>query len=112
LPAAGFYWLGLRVLTVWPRFAPLVPQASAYTHWGIALPGGKMEPNNLRGLEHCAGANSSEAYNGAWGWSDEQCSLRAPFMCKTRGWRPTARLPLDAAPLLLPALARAACAES
>jgi hypothetical protein len=85
---AGFYWLGLRVIAQWPRFSPVPGSpASSYSHWGIALPSGRAEPNNLRGQELCAGANRSEAYGGAWGWSDEQCGLRAPSVCRIREWR-------------------------
>ena len=80
--------MGLKVMTLWPRFSVLTPQAFSYRHWGTALPSGRLEPNNLRGQELCAGANSTEAYDGAWGWSDEQCSMPAPSLCKLREWRP------------------------
>ena len=40
------------------------------------------EPNNLKGDENCAGANSTQSYGGKFGWSDESCSLPSPFICK------------------------------
>lgn len=40
------------------------------------------EPNNMKGDESCAGANATQMFNGAFGWSDESCSVEAPFMCK------------------------------
>jgi hypothetical protein len=49
------------------------------------LPDFVREPNNMFGYEYCAGANASEATNGAFGWSDESCSTMAPFMCKISG---------------------------
>jgi hypothetical protein len=46
------------------------------------LPDYLKEPNNLFGMEYCAGANASEMTGGMFGWSDERCTVRAPYMCK------------------------------
>ncbi len=41
------------------------------------------EPNNLFGNEYCAGANATELLlDGVFGWSDEECSRKTPFICK------------------------------
>jgi hypothetical protein len=78
------------------------------------------EPNNMDNPpELCAGANFSQVYGAlnAWGWSDANCSIAAPFMCKLlnpRGIFRWAHLPAacrglgtrDQAPGLLPVLAR------
>jgi hypothetical protein len=80
----SFYWIGLRT-QAWPDFM-FIDRAEAmegYMHWGT-IPNGPNEPNNINGSEFCAGANYTEYHGGAWGWSDELCTLRAPFMCKIR----------------------------
>ncbi len=41
------------------------------------------EPNNLFGNEYCAGANATELLlDGVFGWSDDECSRKTPFICK------------------------------
>ena len=73
----------------WPRFqwmdgAPS-PSNITYSHWGMLVPQTIQEPNNFnRKPELCAAANASQAYDSptAWGWADQHCSLRFPFMCK------------------------------
>jgi hypothetical protein len=75
------------LLRRWPTFTPIVATnyTISYTHWGTLQPQGVREPNAYNGLELCAGANGSQVYGGAWGWSDENCGIRAPFVCKIRG---------------------------
>ncbi len=75
------YWLGYRVISNWPRFEPVAPSATGYTHWGTYQPGFRKEPNQVSGPELCACANSTEIYGGAWGWADAPCALQLPFMC-------------------------------
>jgi hypothetical protein len=87
----GFYWLGLRSnRTGWPDFTwsnlnAALPDVAAggYDHWGISTDG--REPNNLGGAEYCGGANYSQEYEGAWGWSDFNCTLVAPYICRQDG---------------------------
>jgi hypothetical protein len=79
-----FYWIGLRTQG-WPEFM-FIDRAElleGYAHWGT-VPNGPNEPNNINGTEFCAGANFTEFFDGAWGWSDELCTLKAPFVCKIR----------------------------
>ena len=90
-----FYWLGLSTLTTEPQeFSWLDPtsgqlSSTAYQHWGQGAPGNPpdmgSEPNNYLGDEKCGGANYSQSYDDAWGWSDEQCGTRAIFMCRLIG---------------------------
>jgi hypothetical protein len=41
------------------------------------------EPNNIGGQEFCAGANATmPPADGIFGWSDENCNIKAPFICK------------------------------
>jgi hypothetical protein len=36
----------------------------------------------------CVGANYTEAWDGAWGWSDAQCFRKYPALCMKAGeWR-------------------------
>jgi hypothetical protein len=82
-----FYWLGLAVkrFDFWPTFSwpsGAVLKSGAYQHWGRYGPGQHPEPNNVFPPEDCAGANASQAYDGSWGWSDEDCATRAPFVCE------------------------------
>jgi hypothetical protein len=83
-----FYWIGYRVYVKWPAFVPIVASnvSITYTHWGVMQPQGRREPNAFTGLELCAGANGTQVYGGAWGWSDENCGLKAPFVCRLRKW--------------------------
>jgi hypothetical protein len=101
-----FYWIGYRVYAKWPAFVPIVASnvSITYTHWGVMQPQGLREPNAFTGLELCAGANGSQVYGGAWGWSDENCGLKAPFVCRLREWPGLGvllRAVCAAAPLLL-----------
>lgn len=85
------YWLGLRAAE--PRafrwtdpYAP-APSSSSYQNWG-ALASSAPEPNNLLGYEFCGVANSSQATDAAWGWSDVRCDNSFIFICMTRReWR-------------------------
>jgi hypothetical protein len=46
-------------------------------------PQGLQEPNNFeRKPELCAAANASQTYSMAWGWADQNCGVKMPFMCK------------------------------
>ncbi len=83
-----FYWIGLRVgpFDKWPTFSWLSTGVSlnktGYDHWGMFKPGTHVEPNNVFVPENCAGANVTEAYDGAWGWADNNCNFVAPFICE------------------------------
>jgi hypothetical protein len=80
----GFYWIGYRAQGN-PAFDWVDPQALGieYSHWGTYMPLGQPEPNNLMAPENCAGANATETLpDGAFGWSDEACSIKAQFICK------------------------------
>ena len=83
------YWLGLRTnASAWPDFEWLMrtfpmPDGLAYTHWATRK--GGREPNNAVGVEYCAGADATAAYDGAWGWADFNCSATWPFMCRLQG---------------------------
>ena len=46
------------------------------------MPQNIIEPNNIYRQEICAGANQTEAWDGAWGWSDTKCEAKFPFMCR------------------------------
>jgi hypothetical protein len=92
------YWIGLSAGSSWPNFkwmdnvTPSPGLGSAFSGWGALTFANKSaaplkEPNNYsfnwtRLDESCAAANSSQAFNNAWGWSDAQCSLKLPSMCK------------------------------
>jgi hypothetical protein len=92
------YWLGLAAGSGWPNFrwmdnvTPSPGLGSAFSGWGSLTFSNKSasplkEPNNLsfnrtRVDESCAVGNASQAYNSAWGWSDAQCTLKLPSMCK------------------------------
>jgi hypothetical protein len=90
--AAPFYWTGLKVageFDYWPAFSWLTGGTTAaaltarsYSHWGGGWPGVGKEPNRVCPPEDCAGANFTQAYNGTWGWSDEQCDHLFPFVCE------------------------------
>jgi hypothetical protein len=83
-----FYWIGLRVgpFDRWPTFSWLSNGLSLnrtrYHHWGMFKPGTHVEPNNVFVPENCAGANLTQAYDSAWGWSDNNCNMLAPFICE------------------------------
>lgn len=86
------YWLGLNA-SKWPEFVWMDPVAagSNYTRWGTAQDG-EQEPNNRRGRaggpqELCAAANAtlSGGQPLPMVWSDAECGLRLPFMCRQIG---------------------------
>jgi hypothetical protein len=85
---SSFYWIGLRTQS-WPNFIFIDRlDGGSYANWGTIPDGGLDEPNNIHGMEFCAGANFTELRaNKAWGWSDELCTTRAAFMCKIRSER-------------------------
>ena len=74
----------------WPDFMYSDPEfvvngGLPYEHWGrLYLPDGGSEPNNKVGNEYCAGANATERYDGAFGWSDESCNTLAPYICRLK----------------------------
>ena len=91
------YWLGMwipsQLVSSWPNFKPVVRSPNnSYTHWGTLQPGARKEPNGLTGPELCVVANYSQAFGGAWGWSDAPCALKTTSICKIRGYRAPARL--------------------
>jgi hypothetical protein len=120
-----FYWIGAQVPPVnsWPNFEwidgtpgpngwhrPNV--TGTYHHWGYYMPQNIIEPNNIFKQENCAGANHTQAWAGAWGWSDTKCDVSYPFLCrKNRGWLLGACLAacFHCASCLLPAGNSAAC---
>jgi hypothetical protein len=80
------YWLGLvSSAAAWPAFDWLddspAPVASAYQHWGLEMPSESLEPNSNAS---CAVGNYSQSADSppAFGWSDADCALRLPFMCR------------------------------
>lgn len=73
-PARRFNWTD-------SNFRP--PSGASYMHWG--RDGLVPEPSNSTGSELCAVANISQAYTGAWGWSDARCNISAPFLCRSLG---------------------------
>jgi hypothetical protein len=82
------YWIGY-MSEMWPNFRWIDRlENPGYTHWGKVNPNIADEPNNLYGSETCTIANASQTYQSAWGWSDEKCTMRAPFICKIRRKRP------------------------
>jgi hypothetical protein len=91
-----YYWMGLDSTTsTWPKFRWMDrslpgPTDATYMHWG--RDGVVSEPNNATGSELCGVANVSQAYSGAWGWSDARCSMSAPFMCRAVGGSPAAQV--------------------
>jgi hypothetical protein len=54
-----------------------------YEHWGVAK--GRRQPDNAASVEWCAGANYSLVYNEVWGWSDTNCSVAYPYICRADG---------------------------
>ncbi len=88
-----FYWMGLAVApySTWPDFVWLSSQSlkdTRYSHWGVYNPGAHLEPNNIIREELCAGANRTQAYGGAFGWSDENCARLALFICELQASQP------------------------
>jgi hypothetical protein len=81
-----FYWLGLTTES-WPVFhwtdqSPMNGSILEQGHWGYFMPQNIREPNNIYLNEDCVGANLTQVYDGAWGWSDTQCSQRWPALCR------------------------------
>lgn len=89
-----FYWVGYKTQD-WPNFVWINNDSRAdsvisnFTHWGIYYPDLVAEPNNIGGQEFCVGANATVMPDdGVFGWGDENCNIRAPFICKiTRACR-------------------------
>ena len=93
-----FYWMGANVSDAiyWPNFTWVDPYTpgpinSSYEHWGRFQPGQEPEPNFCvnNPPELCVGGNYSQAYFNplAWGWADDYCLNKHPFMCKMlREW--------------------------
>ena len=106
------YWLGLRSnRTSWPEFdwfqrTVPAPDMFHYEHWGMM--GSSREPNNRAGNEYCGAADAEQAYDGAWGWNDYNCSVMMPYICRLDGGR-LAALPRCA--MHLPQLRVSRCLE-
>ncbi len=92
------YWLGLAITDRWPLFgwldlSPAPPRNGSalgpvYAHWGYYMPQNILEPNNIFGAEDCGVANATQAYGGAWGWSDTRCNASLPFICRVTREQP------------------------
>jgi hypothetical protein len=87
-----FYWFGLNTSdgTQWHQQDRTI--STSYRSWGIFKHGSgnlpEREPNNYIDPEYCAGCNYTELITGklpVWGWSDEQCQLTYPVMCRSIG---------------------------
>ena len=92
------YWLGLyipyRDPKLWPGFlwfdgmpAPTTyaKPLDTYGHWGIWVDDEgdeRREPNNAFPPEFCTVANYSQAFEQAWGWSDQNCEDKFIAICK------------------------------
>jgi hypothetical protein len=85
-----FHWLGLKanvttVSSAGPEYFnwmdPTVPDMHnstiGYMHWALS-----GQPDNAMPSELCSGANHTEGYNGAAGWSDFNCTYSYEFMCR------------------------------
>lgn len=104
------YWIGLTANSsrttsysfAWTDPAVPAPSTATYLHWGRVKPADiSVEPDNFFGMENCGVANYSSAYGGAFGWSDCQCNVTAPFMCRVaREWPQPAALVACAQPHL------------
>jgi hypothetical protein len=53
----------------------------------------RPEPNNVIAPEFCVVANYSQAFDGAWGWSDQNCEDRYIAICKFAAPSPPAPRP-------------------
>ena len=72
----------------WPDFRWLSasvppPVLATYEHWGRG--DGFNEPNNLGGSEYCGAANATLIAQDVWGWSDWNCNMTLPYMCRLDG---------------------------
>jgi hypothetical protein len=95
------YWMGANISDAiyWPNFTWVDPYTpgpinSSYEHWGRYQPGQETEPNfNYNAPpELCVVGNYTQAYFNplAWGWADDNCNNKHPFMCKMlREWLQT-----------------------
>jgi hypothetical protein len=86
------YWIGLTANSTrtgsysfgWTDPSIPAPSTANYIHWGRVLPSNiALEPDNHFTMENCGVANYTERFGGAFGWSDTQCNITAPFMCRT-----------------------------
>jgi hypothetical protein len=90
-PPCRAYWLGLKVSTrpdfVWnDPAAPFLLEQAAYRHWAQDGAGAASEPDNGQAPpEDCGVARAAQAYGGAWGWADVNCSLSFISVCKVSG---------------------------
>jgi hypothetical protein len=67
------------------------PTSETYLHWGVSVPDGTPEPDNLYPPESCSTANYTEVFTGAWGWTDQACYRNVSTMCKIkREWQQSA----------------------
>ncbi len=94
-----YYWIGANVSDAiyWPNFTWIDPYTpgpinSTYEHWGQYQPNQETEPNFYLNQppELCTVANYTQAYfnPAAWGWADDYCLNKHPFMCKMlREWQ-------------------------
>ena len=94
-----FYWMGLAIApySEWPKFLWLnsqEPPITRYEHWGVFMPGQHQEPNNIFREEFCAGANRSQAYGGAFGWSDANCAYPSIYICEIKQASPPPPSPM------------------
>jgi hypothetical protein len=96
------YWVGLVANSTrngfysfsWTDPAVVPPTTGSYIHWGRVRPANtSLQPDNFYMAENCGVANASETFVGAFGWSDCQCNITAPFMCKAARKAPHARPP-------------------
>ncbi len=60
------------------------PVPETYTHWGVSVPDGTPEPNNMYPPESCSTANFTQSYQQAWGWADLGCYNNVSIMCKIK----------------------------
>jgi hypothetical protein len=87
------YWIGYQTSTPGvkpPNFTTvdMTLDRSRYRQyrWGTYFENGKAsaEPNNIMNPEFCVVANFSMTFGSppAWGWADQSCGQRFPFMCR------------------------------
>lgn len=85
------YWMGLvSTPETYPAFSwinALLPPPNRflgnYEHWGAYLFG--REPDNKTGADFCSVGNYTQTYSLAWGWSDSNCSMMLPSICRVDG---------------------------
>jgi hypothetical protein len=85
------YWIGLVANSTrfgnynfaWSDPATPPPTTGSYIHWGRVRPSNlALQPDNFYTMENCGVANYTETFVDAFGWSDCQCNLTAPFICR------------------------------